>query len=137
MSAALAVAIGAVLGAGFAWLAGLVGRERRVWAAGLVVAAVLYLVFAGAAGAGAEALAVELSGVVAFAAVAWLGLGRPLWLAAGWAVHVVWDVALHVQPGGYAPPLYPEACIGFDLAVAAFIAWRVRRPGSALPGTGG
>ncbi len=138
MSASLAVVVGAVLGTLFAWLARWLGGERRVWAIGLVVAAVLYLLFAAVAGAGAEALALELSGVVAFGAVAGLGLaGRPLWLAAGWGAHVVWDVALHGRAGGYAPPLYPELCIGFDLAVAAFIVSRVWRPGGARPGAGG
>ncbi len=49
----------------------------------------------------------------------------PLWLAAGWGAHVVWDVALHPSgPADYAPPWYVAACIGFDLLLAAYIAWR-------------
>jgi len=58
--------------------------------------------------------------------VAWLGLRRSaLWLAAGWAAHVGWDLLLHPLTGaGYAPPWYVRACLGFDLVVAAWIALR-------------
>lgn len=105
--------------------------EDRIWALGLVVAALIYVGFALAGRAGAGSLIAELVGVAAFAAVAWLGVRRSaLWLAAGWAVHVGWDLLLHPLTGpGYAPVWYVRACIGFDLVVAAWIALRPEREG--------
>jgi len=57
--------------------------------------------------------------------MALLGLrGSPYWLAAGWALHPLWDVGLHyIGPGhSFAPMTYAIACISFDLVVAAYIA---------------
>ena len=53
-----------------------------------------------------------------------LGVRRsPLWLAAGWALHPLWDIALHyVGPGhAFAPETYTIACLSYDLLVAAYI----------------
>jgi len=58
-------------------------------------------------------------------AIALLGLrGSPWWLAAGWALHPLWDVVLHyVSPGhSFAPITYTIPCLSFDLLVAAYIA---------------
>ena len=100
--------------------------ERQIFSWGLLVAALIYVGFALAAGAGVGALVGELVGVALFGAVAWLGLRRSaLWLAAGWAAHVGWDLLLHpLTASGYAPDWYVRACIGFDLAVAAWLAFR-------------
>jgi hypothetical protein len=52
-----------------------------------------------------------------------LGLrGSPMWLAAGWALHPVWDIALHYfGPGrAVAPETYAIACLSYDLLVAAY-----------------
>jgi hypothetical protein len=104
-------------------------REDVIYALGLVVAALVYVGFALAAGAGTAVLIAELVGVALFGAVAWLGVRRTaLWLAAGWALHVGWDLLLHPLSGpGYAPAWYVRACIGFDLVVAAWIALRAER----------
>ena len=67
---------------------------------------------------------VEMVQVVIFGAFALLGWrGSPFWLAAGWALHPVWDFVLHyVGPGHtFAPWTYAIACISFDLLVAAYI----------------
>jgi hypothetical protein len=44
--------------------------------------------------------------------------------ASGWALHPVWDIALHYfGPGAsFAPVAYTVSCLTFDLAVAAYIA---------------
>ncbi len=75
----------------------------------------------------------EAIGVALFGAVAWLGARRAaLWLAAGWAAHVGWDLLLHpLTDGGYAPAWYVRACVGFDLVVAAWIA--LRPEGDTVP----
>lgn len=123
---AVEVLLGALLAAPLVLFARTRRSEDRVYAGGLVVAALVYVGFALAAGAGGGALLAELVGVALFAAVAWLGVRRaPLWLAAGWAAHVGWDLLLHPLTGpAYAPGWYVRACVGFDLAVAAWIALR-------------
>jgi hypothetical protein len=110
------------------------------------VAALLYVVFAVRGGSGGGML-VEIAGVAAFGGIALLGLKRraPAILALGWALHPVWDVALHSSGAGllYTPHGYVPACIGFDLLLAALIAlgWagapagpRLPAPGDGLPG---
>ncbi len=121
---ALEILLGAVLAAPLVLFARARRAERRVFAWGLAIAALIYVGFVLAAGAGAGSLIAELLGVMLFGAVAWLGMRRSaLWLAAGWAAHVGWDLLLHpLTAAGYAPPWYVRACIGFDLAIAAWIA---------------
>ena len=123
---AVEILLGALLAVPFVLFARTRRAEDRFYAAGLVVAALAYVGFALAAGAGGGALLTELVGVVVFGAVAWLGVRRaPLWLAAGWAAHVGWDLLLHPLIGpAYAPAWYVRACVGFDLGVAGWIALR-------------
>ena len=67
---------------------------------------------------------VELVQVVIFATLALLGLrGSPYWLAAGWALHPLWDVVLHyIGPGhSFTPWTYAIACVSFDWLVAVYI----------------
>jgi len=100
-------------------------REARVYAAALVLAALVYVIFAARAGAWSWAGA-EAAGLAVFAAVAWLGLkgGRPLLLLAfGWAAHAAWDLLLHAGAATpFVPGWYPPVCAGFDLAVAGYLA---------------
>ena len=53
----------------------------------------------------------------------------PLWLAAGWALHPVWDVALHLVGPGHAlgSIAYATACLTWDPLVAAVIAVGILR----------
>jgi hypothetical protein len=98
---------------------------RCLLAAFLFVAAALYILFAVRDGEGTLWVAGELMGVGIYGTMALRGLrGSPLWLAAGWAAHPVWDVALHYfGPGGsFAPAGYTITCLSFDLVVAAYIA---------------
>ncbi|MFQ5349490.1 MAG: DUF6010 family protein [Thermoanaerobaculia bacterium] len=126
---AVQIFIGAVLAMPLVLWADRRRGGRRIYAQGLVVAALIYVVFALAARAGIAPLLLELLGVALFGAVAWQGGRRSaLWLAAGWAVHVGWDLLLHPLTGaGYAPAWYVRACVGFDLMVAAWIAFRPER----------
>lgn len=106
-------------------------RWRRPYAVGLVVAALVYVVFALLGDAPGRWLVLEGSGVVLFGGAAWLGARRlPLILAVGWALHVLWDVLLHLQgPGAaYTPDWYPWLCVSFDLVIAAAVLVFLRRP---------
>jgi hypothetical protein len=102
---------------------------RSVLAIFLIMAAGSYQGFAIMAsdllGAGPIWAPIELVGGVVFGTMALLGLrGSPWWLAAGWALHPIWDVALHYfGPGGsFAPESYAIACVSYDLLVAGYIA---------------
>jgi hypothetical protein len=68
---------------------------------------------------------IEVVQVGIFGTMALLGLrGSPYWLAAGWALHSLWDIGLHyLGPGSsFAPMTYTILCASFDLVVGAFVA---------------
>jgi hypothetical protein len=97
---------------------------RRLLAVGLVVTALIYVVFALIGRADARSLGLEAVGVGLYGTAAWLGFRRSAaLLALGWAMHVVWDVALHLQGAGagYTPAWYPWGCVSFDLMVAGAV----------------
>ena len=105
-------------------------RERFFFAVGLVIAALLYVVFAALGGASGQWLVFEALGVVLYGTAAWAGVrGRPWLLALGWAAHVAWDVLLHLHGAGadYTPRWYPWFCVSFDLVVAAAVLASSRR----------
>lgn len=114
-------------------------RARRVYAAGLVVAAALYLPFAAQAPNVLAWVVVEAAGIGLFGALAIAGTRSSAgWLAAGWALHPLWDVALHhLGPGGaFTPDWYAIGCVSFDLLVAGHIACRCRS-GADVPARSG
>ena len=97
---------------------------RSLLAAFLFVAAGLYIVFAVRAGEDAYWVVGELVGVAVYGTMALRGLrGSAWWLAAGWALHPLWDVGLHYfGPGGsFAPVGYTITCVSFDMLVAAYV----------------
>ena len=89
----------------------------------LMTATGAYFGFVVVAQAGLLWILIELSHIIAFGTMGLLGLrGSAHWLAAGWALHPVWDIGLHyIGPGTFAPWTYAIACATFDLAVAAYI----------------
>ena len=98
---------------------------RRILATALVVAAVIYVAFALLAANVSRWLVVELVGVAMYGGLAVLGVKRSVWwLASAWALHPVWDIAIHYLGSGasFAPQWYVIACVSFDLLVAAYAA---------------
>jgi hypothetical protein len=139
---------GAIGGAQLSLVAFLLSRfvsdiaGRALLAAILIVAAVIYEVFAARAGASTPWLIAELAGIALYGGMGLLGVRRsPWWLAAGWALHPVWDLALHYfGPGhAFAPDAYAITCLSFDLLVAGYVAVRYRgaRPGWLEPAAAG
>jgi hypothetical protein len=128
----LVVLLGALIAVPYAIYAGRSRNPRIPFAIGLVVAALIYVVFAGAGGA-SNSLWLEFGGVALFGAIAIVGvLWFPVALAVGWALHIAWDLLLHpIHISGYAPWWYPVLCIGFDLFVAGFIVATVLESRSA------
>lgn len=119
----LAGAAGGALFVGIAFAFG--HRARGILGRGLIVTALCYVFFAAKAHAGPAWLAAELAGVALYGAMALRGIrGSAWWLVAGWALHPVWDVALHVAGAGrtFAPAAFAIACLAWDPIVAAVIA---------------
>ena len=133
----IALLVGIVLAFGFLWWTrGQPDAGSRVYAIGLAVTAVIYVVSALIGGASARSLGLEALGVLLYGGVAWAGFRTSAaLLALGWAMHVIWDVSLHLQGAGavYTPDWYPWGCVSFDLMVAGavFTAAPPRRPSSA------
>ena len=127
MQLLIEIAIGVVLAIGFLLLVRMsrsYAREKRSFAIGLVVAALIYVGFALFNDA-PQWLLTELVGVAIYAVFAWLGLKKSGWfLAAGWALHPLWDAGLHNYSTPFVPHWYIGGCIGFDLLVAAYISYR-------------
>jgi hypothetical protein len=115
---------GAVLGGLFVLLVQRSARsgQLRLLALGLLVTALIYVVVA-LPRTGLHWVAVETAGLALYGILAWLGLKTsPWWLALGWAGHVVWDLALHLEPAHATVPMwYPWGCVGFDLIVAGYL----------------
>ncbi|MDQ4119995.1 MAG: DUF6010 family protein [Acidobacteriota bacterium] len=109
--------------------------ERRVYAIGLVVAALIYVGFGVIGGANARWLMIEIVGVLIYGVAAWIGLrGWTSFLALGWMAHVAWDVLLHLSGAGseYTPDWYPWLCVSFDSVVAGAILKSIRRETSDI-----
>ena len=123
------VVVGIVGGAAFARA----GSRRsdggnRLFAAGLVIAAAIYVIFAVVAGEW-DWVGIESLGVALFSVVAVVGRGRREWLLAlGWLIHPLWDLGLHHFFGVsmFAPAWYVWGCLGFDVVVGAFLLVRKR-----------
>ncbi len=124
------IIIGAVLAIVWLMIIRRQTKANRNIGIGLVIAALIYVGFALFGPAPSPWLFIEIIGVVIFAAFAWLGINRAaFWLAAGWAIHIAWDVGLHQIGTGqvFTPAWYPPLCIGFDTAVALGIMFNNKR----------
>jgi hypothetical protein len=102
-----------------------------VYAVGLVVTAAVYVVLALRGGASARWVGIEILGFAAYGAAALIGLRSfPLLLAVGWALHVAWDVLLHLNGAGaaFTPSWYPWLCVSFDLVIAVAVLRSFRNP---------
>ena len=118
------LAAGLVLGAAYVTCARRARAVRRtVYGVGLVVAALIYMLFLYRAADPLHWAVVEAAGVVGFGLAGILGArGSAWWLIAGWGLHPAWDVGLHILgPGHFVPAWYPVACVSFDLLVAGGI----------------
>jgi hypothetical protein len=140
---ALSLLIGAVLGALLVLAAHSLRRlTRLILYISLLIAQLAYVVFAINAQVGSGWVLVEAAGVLVFGATGWRGLhGSPWWLVAAWALHPVWDLALHMAgggPGSAIVPLlaYPIPCLSFDWVVAAYLVTSPPDPLSRLWGGG-
>ncbi|PCJ51470.1 MAG: hypothetical protein COA73_17325 [Candidatus Hydrogenedentota bacterium] len=100
--------------------------ERPLWAAGLFVAALIYVAFL-LLGASGHWLWIEPAGAVVYGGVALLGARRfPMLVGIGWLLHGFWDVGLHLgDRAHFVPYWYPGACLGYDLTAGVYLITRV------------
>ena len=124
--------LGVVLAIPYVVLGGLLGRAPLWWGGGLVVAGLIYVAFAVATGAPAWVVGVEAVGAALCVGVVWRGWRDLRWIAAGWALHPLWDVGVHALGGVPAPAWYVWACVSFDVLVGAVL-WRWARAGAMAP----
>jgi uncharacterized protein YaaW (UPF0174 family) len=126
--------IGAGLALGVGLFAALVGldRDRAFYPTVLIVVASYYVLFAVMAGS-VPALRSEALALALFAAVAVVGFRTSLWwVAAALAAHGLFDFLrgpLIANPG--VPAWWPGFCLSYDVAAAAWLAWRLARPARA------
>lgn len=100
--------------------------EQSILAAGLVVAATIYLVLASFTGSPVW-IAIESAGLLGYGLLALLGVQvSPWWLVLGWIAHPVWDIYFHWLNAGalFVPGAYVVICLSFDVMIAAYVAGR-------------
>lgn len=125
----MALLVGGVL----AFAAGQLGswtgmdRDRAFYPVATIVIGYLYALFA-AMGASTPVLLLEvLVGTVFLVAAVW-GFRSSLWIVvAALAGHGVFDFvhgAVIANPG--VPHFWPEFCLAYDVAAAAYLAWRLK-----------
>ena len=119
----LALAIGVGI---FAVVSGF-DRDRAFYPTLLIVIASYYCLFAVLGGGSPPLLGLEVALLALFAGLAVIGFRSSLWfVAAGLLAHGLSDFVrgdLISNPG--VPIWWPMFCGGFDVAAAAFLAWRL------------
>ena len=128
----VALIVGVVLATPFLiWTRGQPDAGMRLYAVGRGVTALIYLGFALIGGTSGSSLGLEAVGILLYGGAAWIGFRKTtVVLALGWALHPVWDVALHLNGAGagYTPGWYPWGCVSFDLMVAGAVLTAARPP---------
>ena len=99
------------------------------WQFGLVLAALAYVGFVLINGKDTQNLHLEIGGLALYSLLVFLSKKYSLYfLSLGWAMHIGWDSLLHsYTTTPYVPLHYIEACIGFDIVIAAYIFWLARK----------
>lgn len=101
------------------------GIHQKIYGIALVIAASIYVIFSFLSN-NINWVFIELSGVILFGVIALLGVKfSPWFLAIGWFVHPVWDLLIDNHTSSiFVPYWYPTICIGYDLTIALYIAWK-------------
>ena len=126
----VALVVGAVLALAVGLFATGIGldRDRAFYPVVTIVTASYYALFA-VMGSSTHALTLEVLVGVVFLAVAVWGFKSSLWLVvAALAAHGIFDVGHDTvisNPG--MPGWWPQFCLTFDVAIAAYLAWLLRR----------
>lgn len=97
----------------------------QFYAAALIAAASIYVGFSFLS-QNTTWIFTEIIGVIIFSAIAFLGVKfSPWFLAMGWLIHPAWDLLIdNHNLTAFVPQWYPTLCIGYDFAIALYIAWK-------------
>jgi hypothetical protein len=102
-------------------------RDRSFYPVVTIVIATYYALFA-VMGASTHALVLESLAAAVFIAAAAAGFRRSLWIVVvALAGHGIFDLTHSTvisNPG--APTWWPEFCLAYDVAAAAYLAWLLR-----------
>lgn len=97
--------------------------HHTIYAVALIIAALIYVVFSFLSQNTAWILT-ELIGVIIFSIIAFIGVKfSPWFLTMGWLIHPAWDLLINNHKlTTFVPHWYPTVCIGYDIAIALYIA---------------
>jgi hypothetical protein len=128
---ALFAGLGGLFGAGFIVLTRWSGlKARQIFAYGLIATAFVFVALSGRSDSPTVWLGFEMTGVAVFGSAAMLSIiGSPWWLVAGYALHPAWVIVFHYIGTGseFVPKEYSLANAGFDLTLAAYLAYEILR----------
>ena len=99
--------------------------HNNFYALALIIAASIYVAFSFLS-QNTTWIFTEIIGVIIFSIIAFLGVKFSLWfLAIGWLIHPAWDLLIdNHNLTAFVPQWYPTVCIGYDIAIALYIAWK-------------
>ncbi|MDY6900095.1 MAG: DUF6010 family protein, partial [Cyanobacteriota bacterium] len=95
----------------------------KIYAVALIIAALIYVGFS-LLSQNVTWILTETLGVIIFSLISFIGLKfSPWFLAVGWLIHPAWDLFIdNHNSTTFVPYWYPTLCIGYDIAVASYIA---------------
>ena len=99
--------------------------HNNFYAIALIIAASIYVAFSSLS-QNTIWIFTEVIGVIIFSIVGFLGVKfSPWFLAMGWLIHPAWDLLIdNHNLTVFVPQWYPRVCIGYDIAIALYIAWK-------------
>ena len=99
--------------------------HNQIYAAALIIAASIYVGFSSLR-QNITWIFTEIMGVIIFSIIAFMGVKFSRWfLAMGWLIHPAWDLLIdNHNLTAFVPQWYAKVCIGYDIAIALYIAWK-------------
>lgn len=103
--------------------------HQKIYAAALIIAASIYVGFS-LLSQNTTWIFTEILGVIVFSLISFLGLKFSPWLLAmGWLIHPAWDLFIdNHNLNTFVPHWYPIVCMGYDILIAWYIAWKCTKP---------
>ena len=128
--------IGLVISIGVLYQRSYGAVSKTFYALTLVVAALIYLLFALNGLFWTEAVfywvLIQIAGTILFSLIAFMAYKKVynpfILLSMGWFSHTLWDLVMHVfETSSFIPSFYPPICIGFDLGFGVYLLYHVFR----------
>ena len=98
--------------------------HQKFYAIALIIAALIYVGFS-LLSQNTTWIFTEIAGVIVFSIISFIGINSPWFLAMGWLIHPAWDLLIvNHNLTVFVPQWYPTLCIGYDILMALYIAWK-------------